>query len=503
MRVLVIALLVAGVAVAQEKPAPQPAGPDRVMTSQRETLSGEITALEDGANLLLKTPSRTLRLSIEEVSRITFEDAPKVAAAAPQRLQLVQGGLLGGAVAYADGRATVDGPNGSFTIARKDVKSIVLGSIEGSLPELKDEKKDILLYLSESEKGKEMKAEYGELVKIDKEKVWLKIGDEEKSVARAAARVIHIHEEKRAEVSQGWFTKLIFMNGDKLVGVLKAVAGEKVTLFSHYLGTASFSKKDIHSITFVPAARMSVGNIIVCDQAGVHEYTRNGAKIWSLNNPNINYPWSANKLENGNILIANTNYNQVIEVKPKEGGGGDIVWQLDNVQYPYDVQRLENGNTLVAEYYASSVVEYDQKTKTKGWNCGRLSYPISAQRLENGNTLIASNYGVVEVDNKGAEKWRANLPNVQPWRASRLDNGNTLVVDMRRGRILEITTDKKCEIVWSMEGLSRPVAAVRLDDGNTLIMEQGANQIIEVDPLKKQPMPVVKNLNYPLYMSTY
>ncbi len=500
MRTTVLALLFSAIAFAQDKPQ---AAVDRVLTAQRETVIGEIVEYDPAGTLVFKTSARTLRIPIEEVSRLTFEEQPKVVAATGQRLSLVQGGLLTGTItSYADGKFAIETENGSFVVSRRDVKSAVFAALDGTLPELKDEKKDVMLYLAEGEK-KEIKAEYGDLVKIDKEKAYLKVGDEEKHVGRAAVRIIHINEERRADVSQGWFTKLIFKNGDKLVGVLKSVTGDKLTIFSHYLGTASFSKKALHSVTFVPAARMSVGNIVVCDQTGVHEYERGGKKIWSYNNQNVNYPWAAVKLENGNILVANTNYNQVVEIKPKEGNGGEIVWQLDNIQYPYDVQRLENGNTLVAEYYASMVSEYDFKEKQRKWQTPRVGYPISCQRLENGNTLIASNQGVFEVNKEGKDVWRANIAGLQPWRATRLDNGNTLIVDLRRGSVIEVTTNQKCEKVWSMEGLQRPVAAIRLDDGNTLIMEQGSNQIIEVDPLKKQPVPVIKGLSYPLNMSTY
>ena len=501
MRTTLLALLLTAIAAAQEKA--QPAA-DRILTAQRETLIGEVVEYDPAGTLVFKTSARTLRIPIEEVSRLTFEEQPKVTAATGQRITLCQGGQLTGTITgYEDGKFAIETENGSFTVSRKDVKSAVFGALDGSLPELKDEKKDVLLYLGEGDKSKEIKAEYGDVVKIDKENVYLKVGTEEKHVARAQARVIHITEERRAEVSQGWFTKLIFKNGDKLVGVLKAVTADKVTIFSHYLGKATFAKKALHSVTFVPAARMSVGNIIVCDQTGVHEYERGGKKIWSYNNQNVNYPWAAVKLENGNILVANTNYNQVVEIKPKEGSGGEIVWQLDNIQYPYDVQRLDNGNTLVAEYYASMVSEYDFKEKQRKWQTPRVGYPISCQRLENGNTLIASNQGVFEVNKEGKDVWRANVAGLMPWRASRLDNGNTLIIDMRRGSVIEITSNQKCEKVWSMEGLQRPVAAIRLDDGNTLIMEQGSNQIIEVDPLKKQPVPVIKGLSYPLNMSTY
>jgi hypothetical protein len=354
-------------------------------------------------------------------------------------------------------------------------------------------------------------ADYGKLVSIG-EKVRFRSApapaegeapgkEEEREIERASVRHVYLHREAGASDSAvGWFAKLTLRNGDKLVGTIQGMASDRLRFFSHLVGNVELPRKHLHSIAFVPQARMTVGNVIVCDQNGVREFDTQGKEIWTYAQ-NTQYSWSARRIASGNVLIANTNYNQVIEVKPEGRSGGKVVWKIEQSNYPYDAVRLENGNTLVAEYYANRVVEYDAKKSEVVWQAS-VNYPISVQRLDDGNTLVSSNYQVVELDREGREKWRANLSGVRPWRAQRLENGNTLITDYQRGQVVEINPEST--VVWSHKNLQRPVQAIRLEDGNTLILEQGQNRVIEVDPTNpKKIVGEIKGLNYPQGMSTY
>jgi len=293
---------------------------------------------------------------------------------------------------------------------------------------------------------------------------------------------------------------VLLHNGDKLVGVLEAFTADRVRIFSHLFGEAEIDKKNIQSVSFVQHARMSVGNILICDQNGIREFDRTGKELWTYAN-NTAYAWSARKLESGNVLIANTNFNQVLEVKPSGKTGGEVVWRMEQSNYPYDAIRLDNGNTLVAEYYSNRVVEYEAKSKNAVWQAA-INYPVSVQRLESGTTLVCSNYQVVELDRDGKQKWQASLQGVRPHRAQRLENGNTLITDFQRGQVVEI--DPESKVVWKKTSLSRPVQALRLEDGNILILEQGANRLIEIDPANPNKLtPIITGLNYPQGLSTY
>ncbi|MBI2933861.1 MAG: PQQ-binding-like beta-propeller repeat protein [Planctomycetes bacterium] len=479
-----------------------PAGQEHVVLLSREEFTGQIREYRREGVVILQDGERTRSIPIEDVARILFEPAPAFTVENGEKLRLQHGGLLTGAkTTYADGEFSIETAYGRIGVRRDDVRSVSFAPLDGNVPELKDDTQGILIWKPKDEGKTELKADYGELTRIDADLVVIKNAEGKATeVPRAAARVLYMRPEAktRSEMPAGWFVKALLKNGDKIVGVLRAIEPERITLFSHLLGIVSVKKPLIHSLTFVQYPRMSVGNIVLCEQNGVRELDRAGREIWRYQN-NVAYPWAARKLDNGHVLIANTNYNQVLEVRPRDKVGGDVVWQLDNVNYPYDVRRLEDGHTLVAEYYGNRVSEFEPKNKTVVWQTGKCNYPISAQRLENGNTLICSTYQIVEINEKQEEKWRATVT-VRPWRAERLDNGNTLIVDQQRGVVLEI--DPKNVEIWRKESLSRPNAAVRLDDGNTLILEQGKNQIIDVDPAGKT-VNTITGLNYPLHISSY
>lgn len=507
-------------------------GGARLYLTDRTDLRGEIAGLDASGMLDVQTGSGPRRVAVEEILKIQFAKEGEAVRfdGDGERARLFHGGTLSGKIkSCTETGAVVETAAGVFRLRRADIKSLTLGSLSGLPPELRDERKDILVReierVEKKEDGKEKTvrqavAVYGRLKSIG-EKVLFRVmpvkkppaegappdpepapaAEEDREFDRASVKQVYFHHERPpGELPAGWFAKILFRNGDKLVGVLRGFDEGRVRVFSHLFGSAEIERKHIHTIAFVQYARMTVGNILICDQNGVHEYDRQGNVLWSYTQ-NTQYAWSARKLENGNVLVANTNNNQVLELKPVGKSGADIHWQINNSNYPYDAVRLENGNTLVAEYYSNRVVEYDARTQEVVWQCGAVNYPISVQRLDNGRTLICSNHIVAEVDKDGTQQWKAEFKsNVRPWRAQRLENGNTLVTDYQRGQVIEI--DAKSNEVWRMDNLSRPVQAIRLEDGNTLILEQGKNHIIEVDPSKRFTV-IIKNLNTPQGMSTY
>ena len=92
--------------------------------------------------------------------------------------------------------------------------------------------------------------------------------------------------------------------------------------------------------------------------------------------------------------------NQVVELD----GEGRAVWTVDGMSGVASAQRLENGNTLLALYTVSKVVEVDREGK-EVW-VHDIEFPMHAQRLPNGHTLIAEHKRVVEVDTDGAVVWQ-------------------------------------------------------------------------------------------------
>ncbi|MBI2899553.1 MAG: PQQ-binding-like beta-propeller repeat protein [Planctomycetes bacterium] len=483
-----LALLRTGAAGAQEED-------ERVTLAGREELAGRITGCDAGGTIRFRTKAgRDLSIPVERIVRIQFRkpEAVRHDPAAP-RVQFFHGSILSGTVAgFRDRKLTVAALGREFHVRREDVRMVQFGPIEGAMPETKDEKKDLVI--AENDKKANV-AHWGDLVSITGTALVLDTGTEKSELPRKAVRrLVLYHGETRRDPAMGWFARIILGNGDRVVGVLSAVTEASVEVFSHVLGNVALEKRQIHSLAFLQYARTTAGHTLVCDQTGVREFDRSGRELWSYTT-NVQYAWAAVRLENGNTLIANTNYNQVIEVNPQR----EIVWQADSMNYPYDVQRLENGNTLVAEYYGNRVSELDPQ-KNRVWACTKVQNPIGVQRLENGNTLITGNNQVVEVDRQGNEVWRAQVDRLRPWRALRLDNGNTLISDYQRGMVIEI--DAANREVWKKEGLVRPMAAVRLEDGNTLILEQGANRVVELDFSKRQ-VNEIKGLLSPQGMTSY
>lgn len=483
--------------------APAQEDTDRVVLAQRDELTGKVVGHDaDGSLRIQTTGGQTVRVPIERVQRVVFGKPGAVQSNTQSaRVQFFHGTIVTGTADAIQGDdVTVTCLGGALRVRRGDIKLIVLAVLKSPPPEIKDEKKDFAVREIEKKEGEKTVTaavvEYGEVVSLDKDHLVMKVGGAEQTFPRATLRQIQFKPaDSPRELSAGWFAKLILKNGDRVVGVLSSVDDANVVVFSHILGSVKVAKKQIHSMSFMQYARTTVGNFVVCDQSGVKEYDRNGRSVVFEYTNNVQYAWAAVKLENGNLLIANTNYNQVIEVNPQK----EIVWRIDSANYPYDVQRLENGNTLVAEYYGNRVSEFDSKGNRK-WSCTKIMYPVAAQRLENGNTLITGNNQVIEVDVNNTEVWRLKADRVKPWRAMRLENGNTLVTDYQRGMVVEY--DSAGKEVWKKDGLSRPMGAVRTEDGNTLILEQGANRVIEVDPAKAT-VNEYKGLLSPQGLSTY
>lgn len=247
------------------------------------------------------------------------------------------------------------------------------------------------------------------------------------------------------------------------------------------------------------------GTVAVKDDIWDHRV----AGIRGSGNNKLNFPLSAERLRNGNTLIAEGDNQRVVEVSP----GGEVVWSfraydLNAPFYPVQVHRLDNGNTLIVDWASHRVIEISRKkelvwqygrTGISGSGPGELNYPADAVRLQNGNTLITDteNERVIEVTARKEIVWQFGITGTawvggeylnNPLSAVRLDNGNTLIVDEENSRILEV--DKNKNIVWQYGGtrgngpgqLNSPHSAVRSGNGNTLIADHDNHRIIEVGP---------------------
>lgn len=218
----------------------------------------------------------------------------------------------------------------------------------------------------------------------------------------------------------------------------------------------------------------SLGKIVLTD--------RSGDKIWEYEMP----AWSAEKLRNGNILIASFDREEVREVTLDNR----VVWRWNEPgSRPIRAKPLPNGNILVADYDGRRVIELGESRK-KVWeislgedNC------FDAERMENGNTLVATPTALIE--------FRPNKEKVQTWSISGrinsvqvLPSGNFLVANHGQSMVMEL--NRHGNVLWRYpeQGASE---AFRTEDGRYLITSD--RRCIEVSPDRSQ-VRVLHNATY-------
>jgi len=232
--------------------------------------------------------------------------------------------------------------------------------------------------------------------------------------------------------------------------------------------------------------------------SSVIEVDMDGNIIWEKSG--LHNPHDAERLPNGNTLIAEMGVSRVIEVDRN----GDIIWQqTTGLTLPMDAERLSNGNTLISDFNNRYVIEVDSDG-TIVWSKTGLHKAFDAERLSNGNTLIVESEQypdgrIIEVDSDGNELW--NMTDLDgPTDVERLFNESTgnityLITEHVGRRVFEI--DEEGTIIWEKTGLLMPSDAERLPNGNTLIAECGANRVIEINENGKIVW-VKGELNYPV-----
>jgi len=229
------------------------------------------------------------------------------------------------------------------------------------------------------------------------------------------------------------------------------------------------------------------GNTLICDTCNhrVIEVDGVGTTILWTYSAGAARPYDAERLDNGNTLIAewipDLGPGRVVEVD----SSGNTVWQMGGFDFPMDVERLANGNTLITDSWGGCVVEVDPLLNVVWDKSDDLVNPADAERLPNGNTLIVDlgNNRVVEVNPEGTIIW------VTPWSGSlslqdveRMPSGNTLVTSFLPGWGMAFEIDSLFNIIWQESASVSPTDAERLPNGNTLICEAYHNNaVVEVD----------------------
>lgn len=240
------------------------------------------------------------------------------------------------------------------------------------------------------------------------------------------------------------------------------------------------------------------GDILVTDGGGIDWHDANSKVliinkkkevVWSFS-AGLRFAHSAIPLQNGNILIPDTNNDRLLEVNRT----GEIIWTSESwgegtgrlndhshLHYPNYVQELANGHFLVSDRLNSRVIEVD-RTGTIHWTFSGAAKQHAPKYIGDGRYLIADSDGnrIIEVDQTGKVLWSFAQGLSWPREAVRLANGDTLITDSQNHRIL--TVSPTGEIVSEIKGfLATPYQAGVLRNGNYLICDSQHARLVEVN----------------------
>jgi len=115
-------------------------------------------------------------------------------------------------------------------------------------------------------------------------------------------------------------------------------------------------------------------------------------------------------LNNGNIMIADSENNRIIEINYTTK---ELEWIYQGgLDWPRDADELPSGNILITDSLHNRIIKVNRASKEIIWSYkGDLINPYEADQLENGNILIGNGIGgtVYEVNPNGIKVWRYGL----------------------------------------------------------------------------------------------
>lgn len=166
------------------------------------------------------------------------------------------------------------------------------------------------------------------------------------------------------------------------------------------------------------------------------------------------------------VLITDQGNGRIIEVRRSDKA---IVWEYDGLNNPNSAELLTNGNILIADENNNQALEVTHAmpstavhtyTTAGGMAFSGLAF---ASRLPNGHTLItdANNSRIVETDETGADFWHfftnaraGSNASPAPTRAVRLAGGDTLISDQFNNQVIRV--DASGNIVASYGTINNP-----------------------------------------------
>ena len=125
---------------------------------------------------------------------------------------------------------------------------------------------------------------------------------------------------------------------------------------------------------------------------------------------------------------------------------------MTGLKSPISAQRLKNGNTLIAEHGSTRVIEVNRKNKIV-WQKTGLKSPTDALALPNGNVLIGEYGGkrVLEVNRAGKIIWQRACPAAVSG-VCMLPDGTIAITNAKEGVILLRRDGKKIRQLLAHNG---------------------------------------------------
>jgi hypothetical protein len=253
-------------------------------------------------------------------------------------------------------------------------------------------------------------------------------------------------------------------------------------------------------IVVLPHQRLLITDFGHLDRQGGHVLITDfqDKLLWEykgeLSNPHSAYP-----MPNGDILIADTGNNRVIEVNR----ASRIVWTTDDLGgghgelgegrisdgsrliYPNDAKPLPNGQIMISCRLQSRVIDITKSGTIVRSIHGMLHRQHNPHVLANGDLLVSDSGAerVLEINKRDKIVWsyggRGQNHLNWPRDAIPMPNGDILITDSDYNRLIEVTRSHQVVHYWT--DLQRPYSAVLLPDGNILVGDGPGPGVVEIN----------------------
>lgn len=213
----------------------------------------------------------------------------------------------------------------------------------------------------------------------------------------------------------------------------------------------------------------------------VRELGKDGKARWSVEN--LQYPIDATVAGPDRVVIVEYTPRRVSERDLK----GNIIWQkvFPAASYPLGAQRLSNGNTVIAT--RNQIVELDRAGAKEVFTFSRPAGDImAAAKGRDGHYIFATRTGqCVRVDGNGKEVKSFAIGPVTNMGSNIevLPNGNILIPQTNNSKVVEYNPEGKA--IWEVAAVN-PTSVNRLPNGHTLIGSMANQQMVEVDRSGKE-----------------